>query len=392
VKTRARSPLLFIFVTVFVDLLGYGIIVPLLPFYVQQQSPSALLVGLAGSLYAGAQFFAAPVIGGLSDRHGRKTILLCCLAGTGLAYVLLGLAGTLWLIFAAAALGGIMGGSLTTAQAYIADSTAPEQRSRGMGLIGAAAGMGLILGPASGGLLSDLGGLSLPAFIAATIAFGNVLFGLLVLSESLSPAGHRSTPIQALNPATQLLGMLTAGRVGTLLAAVFLVNLAFAGLLTNFPLYLNVRFGWDALQNGFLFAFAGVCAVLVQGVLLGRLQPRFGEARLIAAGLSLMAAGLFLVAFAPAGWTLYPLVALLALGGGLALPALTGVISRRSTAREQGRVMGGVQATLSLTLILGPILAGLVFDAIGAPAPYLLGGALVAAALAVTLASRRAEP
>ncbi len=378
-----RSPLLFIFITVFVDLLGYGMVIPLLPFYVTRQSGGAAVAGALGSVYALMQLLSGPVIGALSDAYGRRPVLLVCLLGTACAYLLLGLANSLAVIFLAVMVDGITGGNLTTAQAYIADATAPEERARGLGLVGAAFGLGLMAGPALGGLLSFYG-LWAPAFVACVIALSNVLFGLFVLSESLPPERRMAAPAwPKLNSVSQLVGLFRLAPIRVLMVALFTLNLAFAGLQTNFPLYSHTRFGWDAVRNGIFFAYVGVCAVFIQGVLLGRLQPRFGEARLVLSGLALMALGLAGLAVAPRDWTLYPIVAVVALGTGLSIPSLTSIISRRVSAGEQGRVMGGTQALLSLTMILGPTMAGLSFERVGTSAPYWLGGLLAAAALLI---------
>jgi MFS transporter, DHA1 family, tetracycline resistance protein len=373
-------PLLFIFVTVFVDMVGYGLVVPLLPFYAREYAAGAALVGLLGSLYAATQFVGGPFLGGLSDRMGRRPVLVVCLLGASFAYLLLGLAETLILLFAAVVLAGAAGGTQATAQAYIADSTSPERRARGLGLIGAAFGLGLMAGPVLGGLLS-LYSLHAPAFAAAALALANATFGFLVLPESLPARLRTPTPLKRLNPLSQLRGVLGIHGIRWFLLAVFLLNLSFAGLLTNFPLFSNARFGWDAPANAFFFAFVGFCAVLTQGVLIGLLQPRFGEERLLLGGLSVMAAGLGLVAIIPYGPLLYPAVGLLAVGVGLAIPALTALISRRVSGREQGRVMGGLQAVISVTLIVGPVIAGLAFDHLGVPAPYWIGALLAALAL-----------
>src|SRR5215207_682089 len=385
-KMLRGSPLLFLFVTVFVDMIGYGIVVPLLPFYVQQQAPGAVLVGLLGSLYAAMQFVGGPFLGGLSDRAGRRPVLLFCLLGTSLAYLLLGMSDTLLLLVVAVGLAGGAGGTLATAQAYIADSTSAGDRARGLGLIGAAFGLGLIAGPVLGGLLS-LYSLGASAFAASALALCNVAFGFFVLPESLPLMRRMSTPILRLNPVSQLSDVLRMGGIRALLLAVFLLNLSFAGLLTNFPLFSNARFGWDATANAFFFAFVGVCAVLTQGVLLGRLQPRFGEKRLLLSGLALMAVNLGLMALVPLGSLLYPVVGVLAVGTGLAIPSLTALISHRVSEREQGKVMGGQQAILSLTLILGPTISGLTFDRLGAPAPYWAGSLLAALALLAAAAA-----
>jgi DHA1 family tetracycline resistance protein-like MFS transporter len=382
------SPLVFLFITVFVDMVGYGLVIPLLPFYTRQHAAGAALVGLLGSLYAVMQFVGGPFLGGLSDRVGRRPVLILCLLGVSLAYLLLGLAQTLVLLFAAVALAGAASGTLATAQAYIADSTPPERRARGLGIIGAAFGLGLMAGPALGGLLS-LYSLHTPAFAASALALGNATFGLLILPESLPPKRRTPTPLLGLNPVSQLRGVLGMGGIHGLLLTVFLLNLSFAGLLVNFPLFSNARFGWGATANGLFFAFVGVCAVITQGVLIGRLQPRLGDERLLLVGLSLMALNLVLVAFVPFGFLLYPVVGVLALGAGLAIPALTALISRRVSGREQGRLMGGLQAILSLTLIAGPVIAGLAFDHVGVPAPYWIGALLAALALLVAVAALR---
>src|ERR687894_1712389 len=240
-------------------------------------------------------------------------------------------------------------------------------------------------GPALGGLLS-LYSLHTPAFAASALALCNAAFGVLILPESLPPKHRTPTPLRRLNPVTQLRSVLGMNAIRGLLLVVFLLNLSFAGLLTNFPLFSNARFGWDATANAFFFAFVGVCAVLTQGVLIGRLQPRLGEERLLLFGLSLMALDLGLVALVPFGPLLYPVVGVLALGAGLAIPALMALISRRVSGREQGRLMGGMQAILSLTLIVGPVIAGLAFDHLGVPAPYWIGALLAALALLVAVA------
>jgi DHA1 family tetracycline resistance protein-like MFS transporter len=382
---RRRSPLVFLFVTVFVDMIGYGIVVPLLPFYAGPYASGAALVGLLGSLYAAMQFASGPFLGGLSDRHGRRPVLLLCLLGTSLAYLLLGLAQTLTSLLVAVVLAGAVSGTLATAQAYIADSTTKEDRARGLGMIGAAFGLGLIAGPAVGGLLS-LHSLSAPALFASVLALTNCAFGYLTVPESHAPRLRKKVPLLRLDPISQLARILEMRNVRVLLVAVLLLNLALAGLVNNFPLFSQARFGWGTTSNAFFFAFVGVCAVVTQGFLIGRLQPRFGESSLLLGGLALVSLNLLLVSLVPSGVLLYPIVGILALGMGLAIPSLTALISNRTPAEEQGRLMGGLQAILSLAMILGPATAGLAFDHLGIPAPYLIGGALSVLALVVSAA------
>lgn len=383
------SPLLFIFITVFVDLLGYGMIVPLLPFYVQEQSAGAAVAGALGSVYALMQLISGPVLGALSDRYGRRPVLLICLLGTAFAYLLLGLANSLTVIFLAIMLDGITGGNITTAYAYIADITTPEDRARGIGLVGAAFGLGLMAGPALGGLLSAYG-LGVPAFTACAIALSNVLFGLFVLPESLPPDKRSAAPARhVLNGVAQLSGLFQIRPVRRLLITIFTLNLAFSGLQTNFPLYSQARFGWDATRNGVFFAYVGVCAVFIQGVLFGWLQPRLGERRLSVGGLALMMLGLAGIALASQDWMLYPIIGLVALGSGVSIPSLTALVSGRISASEQGRLMGGTQALLSLTMIIGPTLAGVAFERLAVTAPYWLGSLFAAVALGLAYAALR---
>jgi MFS family permease len=373
-------PTSFIFVTVFVDMLGYGIVIPLLPIYVERQASGGTLVGVLGALYGLAQSIGGPLLSGLSDQHGRRPVLLVCLLGTALAYLLLGLADSLWLLGAAILLDGITGGNISTAQAYIADSTSPEQRSSGFAITGAAFGLGMVAGPILGGVLSRQG-LSTPAFVAAAIAGANMLVGLLFLPESLAPKHRSRQRLVDLNPISQVAAALRLVDLRGLLLTILLLNLAFSGLQSNFPIFSRARFGWDAANNAFFYAFVGTCAVVTQAVLLGWLRRRIGARSLAIGGLALMAADLGLMAVAWQGWMLYPIVALLAVGSNLSIPCLTSLLSARVEPSGQGRLMGSLQVVLNLALIGGPLMAGLAFDYIGAAAPYALGSLIALGAL-----------
>jgi len=377
--------LTFIFITVFVDLLGYGIMLPLLPFYVQAhaQTGGAAIAGALSSVYASAQLFAGPVLGALSDRFGRRPVLLICLFGTSLGYLLLGLADSLPLIFLAVLIDGLTGANLTTAYAYIADVTTSENRARGMGLVGAAFGLGLMAGPALGGLLSRYG-LYVPAFTASAIALSNVIFGLFVLPESLPLERRAIRPVsQMFNWLEQFAGLFRQLNIQKFLVALFLLNLAFAGLQSNFPLYSNYRFHWNPTQTSYFYLYVGVCAVFVQGFLFGKLQPRFGERNLALFGLTCMTLGLAGMALAREAWTLYPAVTIVALGTGTSIPSLTALVSFRVPESGQGRLMGGTQTLLSLTNIIGPSLAGVMFQWIAFSAPYFMGSLLSICALMI---------
>lgn len=405
---KQRSPLIFIFLTVFIDLLGAGLVLPLLPYYVKivEQSSNpvllenrALIVGLLTASFSLMQFLFAPVIGALSDRYGRRPALLVSLFGTGLSYILLGVAdrfiglgveAVLAVLFGARILAGVTGGNISTAQAYIADVTTPENRAKGLGMIGAAFGLGFMLGPALGGLLAQIS-LEAPAFAAAAISLANVVFGYYMLPESLPPNRRQTVPLRAMNPAVRLGDLLSKEQLRPLLLGVFLLNFAFAGLQSNFAVFTDVRFGYGPSDNAWIFAFLGLMAVFVQGFLIRRLLPRFGEARLALVGLAIMTVAYAAIAFATQAWMMFPIVGFLALGSGLVTPSLTGLISRRVSAQEQGSTLGGTQALTSLTMVLGPMSAGLVFDAIGAAAPYVSGALLIGAALLVIGAALRPE-
>ncbi|MEI8308600.1 MAG: MFS transporter [Chloroflexales bacterium] len=405
-KSITRSPLIFIFLTVFIDLLGVGIVVPLLPYYLKiiehadaswLSSSRAMLVGALAASFSLFQFIFSPVLGALSDRFGRRPVLLISLTGTGISYIVFGLAdqllplgiGTvLAVLFFARILDGITGGNISTAQAYIADVTRPEDRAKGLGLIGAAFGLGFMLGPAIGGLLSTIS-LSAPAFVAAALTFGNVIFGLFRLPESLPPERRISIPFSKMNPVSRLRAVVGKTSIRPLLVGVLLLNFAFAGMQNNFAVFSDVRFGLGPTQNAFVFAFIGLMAVFMQGFLIRKLLPRFGESRLAVTGLAMMTLGFALIAVVPFVWMLFPAMGILAAGSSMSTPSLTSLISRRVPPQEQGSVLGGVQAFNSLMMVLGPLFAGVIFDQIGPVAPYVSGTLLVAAAgIVITRAVR----
>lgn len=378
--------LLVLLISVVVDVIGYGIVIPLLPLYIQQQGAGGTLVGLFSSLYALTQALAGPMLGGLSDRIGRKPVLLGCLAGTGLSYLLLGLADSLEMLVLALLLDSLTGGNMSIAQAYVADRAAPAERTRAFGLLNVAFGVGLMVGPVIGGTLSTFG-LGVPALVAAGLAGANLLFGVLRLPESLPPERRQATPLVALNPISQLIGAWQYAGVRRWLLVVLLVNLSFVGLQSNVPLFSGARFGWNAATNAYFFAFVGLCAVLTQALLLGPLRDRFGEYRLVVGGASLMAVHLALMAAVPAGWMLFPVVALVALGSNLAIPSLSGLIAAQGDLAGQGRVMGAMQVCVNAALVAGPLIAGVAFDLIGIGAPYVIGG--VIAGMAAMIAAGR---
>lgn len=402
-----RASLAFIFLTIFIDLLGVGIVLPLLPFYVKLIEETgtpwlaanhALIVGALTASYSLFQFLFAPILGGLSDRFGRRPVLLLSLLGAAFSYLLFGLADSLRVfgaeavlavLFVSRIIAGITGGSISAAQAYIADVTPPEERARGMGLIGAAFGLGFMLGPALGGLLS-LVSLSAPAFFAAALVFVSVALGYFRLPESL-PVERRAQQMSNINPFKRLWAVAGLEAIRPLLLGIVMLNFAFAGLQSNFAVFANARFGFGPTDIAFVFAFIGLIAVLMQGLLLRRLVQRFGEARLAVSGLTLMALAFGMIAIIPAGWMLYPATAALAIGSGMATPSLTSLISRRVSPQMQGSVLGGVQGFNSLMMVIGPLFAGAVFDAFGPMAPYLSGLLMVTGAAGVLALALRPD-
>ncbi|MCQ3937524.1 MAG: MFS transporter [Chloroflexi bacterium] len=372
-----------ILISVFVDMLGYGIMLPLLPFFVQAQDGGAAIAGGLMSMYSAIQLVSGPILGALSDRYGRKPILLLCLFGTAASYLLLGLANSLVMIFLAVFLDGLTGSNLTLAHAYIADSTTAENRAKGINYSQLAFGLGIMAGPILGGLLSGYG-LSVPALVASFFAFANTVFGFFFLPESLSPERRETKPIaQVFSWAGQFTSIFRKKNIQNFLAVLFLLNLAFAGLQTNFPLFSNARFGWTPAQNSYFYLYVGLCGVIVQGVLFARLQAQFGERKLIPAGLTFMVIGLAGMAFAPDAWMIFPAVAVVALGTGISIPSLTALVSLRIPENEQGRLMGGNQTLLALTNIFGPTIAGISFDFVAISAPYWLGSVFALLAVGI---------
>lgn len=371
-------------------MLGYGIMLPLLPFFVRAQDGSAAIAGGLMSMYSAIQLVSGPILGALSDRYGRKPILLLCLFGTGTSYLLLGLANSLIVIFVAVFLDGLTGSNLTLAHAYVADSTNAENRAKGINHSQLAFGLGVMAGPILGGLLSGYG-LSLPALVASFLAFANTVFGFFFLPESLSPERRETKPLsQIFSWAGQFTSVFRQKNIQRFLIVLFLLNLAFAGLQTNFPLFSNARFGWTPAQNSYFYLYVGLCGVIVQGILYAKLQARFGERRLIPAGLAFMVIGLAGMAFARQSWMIFPAVAVVALGTGISIPSLTALVSLRVSDSEQGRLMGGNQTLLALTNIFGPTIAGISFDIIDISAPYWLGSLFALIALGIaTMDDRR---
>lgn len=369
-RLSQKRPLLVVFLIVFLDLAGAGILVPVIPYVVEPWSRDGLTVGLLALGFSAAQFLAAPFLGVLSDRYGRRPVLLGSLAGTALGYFLFAWGPSLAILFLARILDGATGGNISTAQAAIADISSPKDRAKNFGLIGAAFGLGFIIGPAAGGALSRIS-LHAPALGAGLFSLFTLFVTWLMFKETL-PEAKRSRTLNAaaMNPLAQVMQGVYRGEFRRLLGAVFMLNFGLAALQTNFSVFTRDRFGYTAADNAWIFTFLGFVAALTQGLLLRKLAPMFGEDRLAWGGAILGALGFVFVAMATGSGMLYASILLTALGFGLTGPSLTGLISRRAGAEEQGVWLGIAQAWASMTRVVGPVSAGLLYDHVSRPAPY----------------------
>jgi DHA1 family tetracycline resistance protein-like MFS transporter len=382
-----------LFLIVFIDLVGFGVVIPLLPYYALHFHASPITVTSMMACYSLAQFVASPLLGRLSDRVGRRPVLLASLACSIVSYLWLGFADALWMLFAARLLAGAGAGNIGAAQAYIADVTPPEKRAKGMGMIGAAFGLGFTIGPAFGGLLAGrdplAANLALPAFVAAGLSGVALILAALRLKESLDPALRSG----AARPGRLAMARGALGRpvLGLLILLFFITVCAFAGMETTFALWANDKFGWGPEQVGWIFFYVGIVLAALQGGLIGRLSSRFGEARLVTAGAATIGIGLLGLAFAGSLAAVLVVNGLLAIGMGLLNPSVTSLVSRVAGADERGGVMGVTQSASSLARILGPALAGAVFTLWGRDAPYYLGAVMMALVVAMALRLPRSQ-
>ncbi|MGD2253149.1 MAG: MFS transporter [Anaerolineales bacterium] len=374
-----RSRLVTIIAIVFVDLLGFSLILPLLPFYASDFGANPTQVGLLVATYAAGQLVGSPVLGRLSDRFGRRPVLLLSILGTFIGFLMLGFATTLWMLFVSRLLDGVTGGNVSVAQAYIADVTDEEERAKGLGLVGAAFGLGFIVGPAVGGLLS-VWGYGVPAFLAAGLSALNLVAVAFLLPESLSREDRRALAARP-RPSLSLRGLwnaLNKPKVGPLFLVRFLYSLAFSTFTTIFPLYAQYRLNLNAQATGLVLTYVGVLIVLVQGVAVGWLTSRFSELRLIAWSNLLMM-------LAMVGWAITPSLALLlvvlaplALSGGVLNTVVNSALSKSVDPLEVGGALGLSASLESLTRVVSPSLGGVLLEQVGAWAPGVFGALIMA--------------
>ncbi len=384
---KRNAGLIFIFITLLIDVTGFGIIIPVLPKLIQDLvkgdlSDAATWGGLLMFSYSVMQFIFAPIIGGLSDQFGRRPVLLATLFAFGLDYILLGFAPSIGWLFVGRIIAGITGASFSTAGAYIADVSEPEKRAQNFGLIGAAFGLGFIIGPLIGGLLSPLGA-RVPFFAAAGLALLNWLYGYFILPESLKPENRRPFSWARANPIGTLRGVqrypILIGLIGSLVC-IYIAGHANQSTWT----YITIeKFGWDERTVGASLAWVGLTTGLVQGLFSRKIIPKLGLNQSVYFGLSIYALGFVLFAFATEGWMMFAFMTVFAIGG-IGMPALQGIISNQVPANEQGELQGALTSLVSLTSIIGPILMSQLFayftkkDAsfYFAGAPFLMGAIL----------------
>ncbi len=372
-------PLLVIFLTIFVNLIGFGIIIPLLPFYAETFGASPLVVGLLFAVYSICQLVAAPVLGDWSDRHGRRPILVFSLAGTVISFVMLAVAHGLAMLFLARMVDGLSGGNISTARAYVADITEPKDRARAYGLIGAAFGLGFILGPAIGGLLARWG-LAVPIWAAAFITLVAMVFAILWLPETV----HRAHAGFG-NPFVYLPAMLGRAHVGRMLVIDFLYWFAFSIFQTTFALFAAYRFGFDAIRTGYFFSAFGVLGAVVQGGFIRPVVRLYGDKAVFLAGLGISALGLVAAAYSGSVLVFTMTLVPLALGMGFGHPTVASLVSRAGRADEQGRIQGAASAVESLGRTIGPVWGNASLQHVSVATPYVSAAGFLMLTLLVTL-------
>ena len=395
-SSRRQAALGFIFVTILIDTIGFGIIIPVLPNLIMElthgtTSEAARIGGWLLFAFAVMQFLCAPILGGLSDRFGRRPILLGSLFGFGLDYIFLSLAPNLSWLFLGRIIAGVMGASFTTAGAYIADISTPEKRGQNFGIIGAAFGLGFIIGPAMGGFLGSYGS-RVPFMAAAVLSLLNFLYGLFILPESLKEENRRSFQWKRANPVGSMLNLKRYPVVLGLVTSLVLIYIAAHAIQSNWSYYTIEKFNWNSTMIGTSLAAVGIMIAIVQGGLIRIIIPAWGQKTSLFIGLGLYSLGFVLFALATQTWMMFAFIIPYCLGG-IAGPALQGIISSQVPSNEQGELQGALTSLMSVTSIFGPLLMAQLFSyftAEDAPvyfpgAPMIMGAILTSISLLLAI-------
>ena len=372
---KNNKSLLTIFLVVFIDLLGFGIILPLLPYIAEKYSAGPFQIGMLTATYSFFQLIASPILGRLSDRYGRKKLLIISQLGSAVGYLILGLAGNLPLLFLSRIIDGATGGNISITQAYIADVTTKENRARGMGMIGAAFGLGFIFGPAIGGFLSRFS-YSAPAYFATAISLLTVLTTIFFLKETVNEKQAKVSPKTKLN-FEEFRKVLSIYPIGILIITFFVVNLASSVQQGNFALWTQKTFNYGPTQNGWLFTYIGIIAVLVQLKVLPFLTKKFNEKNILYISLVFLFLGLILIPLMPTPLFLYVSLFFLPFGMGLSNPTIQALASENVPKEEYGGTLGFLQSAGSLGRIIGPIIGGIIFQSLGKDNAFYFAGFIV---------------
>lgn len=388
VLNQKKAALGFIFVTILVDVIGYGIIIPVMPAYLAELTGSSLSEASSYSgwligIFAVMQFFFAPILGNLSDQVGRRPVLLFSLLGFGADYLLLALAPSIGWLFVGRLIAGITGASFSAAYAYVADISSPEKRAQNFGMLGAAFGLGFIIGPALGGILGQWGP-RVPFYGAAVLTLLNCFYGFFVLPESLKKENRRPFQWKRANPIGSLLLLKKYPSISALAVSLMLVFIASHAVQSTWSFYNMRKFSWTELNIGFSLAFVGVMIAVVQGGLIRAVIPKLGNEKSLFTGMVFYGVGLVLFALAWEGWMMYPFIVIYCLGG-ITQPALQAIISTQVSANEQGELQGALTSLMSVSGIIGPLLMTQLFawftrdqSPIELPgAPFIAGAALL---------------
>lgn len=385
-----KKALIFGLISVFLCGIGFSIITPIVPFlvqpYVSNLGNQAIVVTLLTSVYAVCVFFAAPALGALSDRYGRRPILLICLLGSTVGYLIFGMGGALWVLFLGRIIDGITGGNISTLFAYFADITPREQRTKYFGWISAIAGIGGAIGPTLGGMLAKFG-YSVPMYFVALITFLNLIYGILYMPESLDKNNRlKNITFTRLNPFVQLINILSMKSLRRLLISAFLLWIPNGALQGTFSEFTMDTFNWSPVIIGLMFSIMGIQDIISQGFIMPKLLKKFSDIQIVILGMISEIIGYGLIA-ASAIFSLYPLIIIgmfiFAFGDSIFGPSFNGILSKTGDASEQGRIQGGSQAIRSLATIIGPIVGGEIYVLLGHTAPFFMGVILIGVAIPV---------